>query len=82
MSRSKAAARLAAKCRPLEPEWPQRELADRLGVRPQAVAAWLSGDYKPKLAVMLELEKLTGIPLTEWTEPEDSDPKEHTGDIA
>jgi transcriptional regulator with XRE-family HTH domain len=71
MARTKAAAKLAEKCRPGAPEIAQVELAEALGVPRQAVAAWLKGEYKPKLAIMLALEKLTGIPVAEWAEPEE-----------
>ena len=47
----------------------QSELAEKLGVSPQAVSKWVRGAGKPSLELMARIEELMGIPIKAWTQP-------------
>lgn len=67
---SVAAVKLRKMLEPVEPPLgSQAELARKLGVTPQAVNGWLNGGPPPRLENAAALEKLTGIPASEWTKP-------------
>jgi transcriptional regulator with XRE-family HTH domain len=47
----------------------QSELAQKLGVSPQAVSKWVMGIGRPSADLMAQIEQMLGIPMLEWTEP-------------
>jgi len=68
--KSRAVVTLRGFCRPKSGARPRVRICDLardLEVAPQQVQGWLSEKYRPKLEVMLELEKLLGIPVPDWT---------------
>lgn len=68
--KSKAAATLRGFCRPKRGARPKMrvcDLARDVGVAPQQIQGWMADAYRPKLEAMLELKKLLGIPLEDWT---------------
>ncbi len=50
----------------LTPAMSQRDLADALGVTPQAVSAWVSGRARPGSVHREAIERITGIPAESW----------------
>jgi len=44
----------------------QTAIARRLGVTTGAVSQWLSGTSRPSLTRAAQIERLTGIPASEW----------------
>ncbi len=59
----------------LTPKLSRAELAEKLGVTKQAIYAWLNGIARPDPDKMVEIERLTGIPMQAWTvEATEKDP--------
>lgn len=60
----------------LTPKMTQAKLAKHLGVSQQAVNSWLKGRTRPAPEQMAAIQRLLGIPMTEWTTfPADQLPK-------
>lgn len=51
--------------------WSQSELAERLGVTPQAVSKWETGAALPDIDLLLELSHLYGVSINEMLEDQD-----------
>lgn len=65
VSLSRAAVALAKK---LDPALTVKDVADLLGVKRQAVSAWLHGTNRPDPDKMAILQREYGIPMQAWTE--------------
>lgn len=81
MSRTKAAHALGERLAPQKQTLAsQSDLARALGVTPQSVSNWVNGQSKPAPENMRRIEDLLGIPMRDWTEPEESSPVATTAD--
>lgn len=69
--RTKASVALDRMLRPVRP-LTQKQLAEELGVTQQAVSLWLSGRSKPDANRRERIAKITGVPVTDWDEAEES----------
>jgi transcriptional regulator with XRE-family HTH domain len=66
---SQGAAKLREATSPAKPRMTQTDLAEKLGVTPQAVSAWIHGRAMPTPEKMAEIERLLGISMQEWVTP-------------
>lgn len=56
------------------------ELAKELGVLPNVVSRWASGQRTPRMPMLVRFEELFGIPVRAWGEaPEQTEPSRATG---
>lgn len=53
------------------------KLADELGVLPNMVSRWASGDRTPRMPMLARLEKELEIPVRAWGEPPGWTPELH-----
>lgn len=66
-AKSRAATALGALCLPVRAHT-VAALAERLGVKRQAVYAWLEGSSRPRLEIAVRIEREFGIPVIDWAE--------------
>jgi transcriptional regulator with XRE-family HTH domain len=51
----------------------QNELARELGITDAYLSQALTGARRPKLEILVEIERVTGVPVESWVEIDDAD---------